>query len=245
MKTQWMQASLAIATVTFFASTAAAATGCGVMKADQDTALSLGAHNHKVILDNDIVRVLDATVPAHTTEPAHTHIWPGVLIADQSGPGELPFQKVDIRWSDAGARKPNENKSDRGTHNIRIDIKNSDCKPVANPQLPATDGVVIKDPGIKVALENDYVRVLSVTVPPGEKEPWHTHTWQAVVVYFRLPPSQRFAPDGKVTPRAELKEMQITFDPNSQPSHSIENLGKVTYQAYRVELKPTTKVPVK
>jgi formyltetrahydrofolate synthetase len=62
------------------------------------------------------------------------------------------------------------------------------------------------------------------------------------VVYFRLPPSQRLSPDGKKTPRAELKEMQVTYDSSSQPSHSVENLGKEMYQAYRVEIKPTTKV---
>jgi len=88
------------------------------------------------------------------------------------------------------------------------------------------------------------VRVLSVSVPPGEKEPWHTHTWPAVVVYFRLPPSQRLSPDGTKTPRAELKEMQVTYDPNSQPMHSIENLGTLAYQAYRIELKPTTTVAI-
>jgi hypothetical protein len=111
--------------------------------------------------------------------------------------------------------------------------------------LPATDAVKIHDPNITVVLENPYVRVLSVKVPPGEKEPWHTHTWPAVVVYFRLPPSQRLAQDGTTTPRAELKEMQISFDANSQPLHSVENLGKVVYQAYRVELKPTTNVAAK
>jgi hypothetical protein len=48
--------------------------------------------------------------------------------------------------------------------------------------------------------------------------------------------------DGTKVPRAELKEMQVTFDPSSQPLHSIENLGSVMYEAYRVEIKPTTKV---
>lgn len=47
------------------------------------------------------------------------------------------------------------------------------------------------DPNISVVLENDYVRVLSVRIPPGGKEPWHTHTWPAVVGYFSLPASQR------------------------------------------------------
>jgi hypothetical protein len=110
--------------------------------------------------------------------------------------------------------------------------------------LPATDITKLHDPNVSVVLENAYVRVLSVKAQPGEKEPWHTHTWPAVVVYFGLPPSQRLTPDGKKTPRAELKGLQVTYDPNSQPSHSIENLGTVVYQAYRIELKPTTAVAV-
>jgi hypothetical protein len=93
-------------------------------------------------------------------------------------------------------------------------------------------------------LENSYVRVLSVRIPPGGKEPWHTHTWPAVVVYFSLPPSQRFAKDGTKTPKAELKQLEVRYDADSQPLHSIENLGKVIYQAYRIELKPTTKVAI-
>ncbi len=64
------------------------------------------------------------------------------------------------------------------------------------------------------------------------------------VVYFRLPPSERETADGKTTPRAELKELQVTYDAKGQPTHSIKNLGAVPYQAYRVELKPTTTVAV-
>ena len=132
--------------------------------------------------------------------------------------------------------------SDRDRHNLLIEIKSVDCQPAASADLPDTDAVKIHDPNISVVLENAYVRVLSVQIPPGGKEPWHTHTWPAVVVYFSLPPSQRFTQDGKKTARAELKEMQVTYDASSQPMHSVENLGTVPYQAYRVELKPTTTV---
>jgi len=198
--------------------------------------------NHKVILENDTVRVLEATVPLHAKEVPHTHFWPSVFFEQTSGRDE-PWKTVNIRWSEGGPAKGFPS-SDHDRHNLLIELKNVDCQPVPSPVLPATDGVTIHDPNISVVLENAYVRVLSVRVPPGEKEPWHTHTWPAVVVYFRLPPSQRLSPDGKKTPRAELKEMQVTFDSNSQPSHSVENLGKVMYQAYRVEIKPTTKVAV-
>lgn len=240
MKLDWLRVFAMIAAASAYFPAVARAQGCGVIRPQADNALTAAPHNHKVILENDRVRVIDAMVPAHTVEPAHTHIWPGVLIADQAGPNELPWSKVDIHWSDAGARKPNENKKDIGTHNLRIDIKNADCQPSTNLTLPTTDAVTIHDPNMTVAFENQYVRVLSVRIPPGEKEPWHTHTWPAVVVYFRLPPSQRLAPNGTKKPRAELTHMEVTFDPNTEPVHSVENLGKVMYQAYRIELKPTT-----
>jgi hypothetical protein len=216
------------------------AAGCGQIKPDSTDAVTAAPANHKIVLENDTVRVLEATVPLHSREVPHTHFWPSVFFEQTSAKDE-PWKTVKIRWSEGGPSKGFDS-SDHDRHNLLIELKNVDCQPAAATDLPATDGVKIHDPNISVVLENAYVRVLSIRVPPGEKEPWHTHTWPAVVVYFRLPPSQRLTPEGKKTPRAELKEMQITFDSTSQPLHSVENLGKVMYQAYRVEIKPTTKV---
>jgi hypothetical protein len=216
------------------------AAGCGVIKLDSTDAVATAPENHKVILENDQVRVLEARVPLHSREVPHTHFWPSVFFEQTSGPNDPPFQAVNVRWSTGGPSKGFAS-SDRDRHNLLIELKNADCQPAKPEPLPSTDAVAIHDPNMTVVLENQYVRVLSVRIPPGEKEPWHTHTWPAVVVYFRLPPSRRLAPDGTSTPRGELKEMQITFDPRSQPLHSVENLGKVPYQAYRVELKPTTR----
>lgn len=218
------------------------AAGCGQIKPDATDAVVAAPENHKVILENDAVRVLEATVPLHSREVPHAHFWPSVFFEQTSGIAE-PWKTVNIRWSAGGPAKGFAS-SDRDRHNLLIELKNVDCQPAPAVDLPATDAVKSHDPNISVVLENAYVRVLSVHVPPGEKEPWHTHTWPAVVVYFRLPPSQRLSQDGTKTPRAELKEMQVTFDPSSQPLHSIENLGNIVYQAYRVELKPTTKVAI-
>src|SRR5258708_25700086 len=218
------------------------AAGCGQIKPDATDAVTAAPANHKVILENDTVRVLEATVPLHSREVPHTHFWPSVFFEQTSGLDE-PWKTVNIRWSQGGTAKGFDS-SDHDRHNLLIELKKVDCQAAPPNDLPATDAVTIHDPNISVVLENAYVRVLSVHVPPGEKEPWHTHTWPAVVVYFRLPPSQRLLADGKKTPRAELKEMQVTFDASSQPLHSIENLGSVVCQAYRVEIKPTTKVAV-
>ena len=216
------------------------AAGCGQITPDSTDAVRATPSHHKVILENDAVRVLEATVPLHSSEPPHTHFWPSVFFEQTSGRDE-PWKTVNIRWSQGGPSKGFES-SDRDRHNLLVELKNTDCQPAPAVDLPATDAVKIHDPNISVVLENAYARVLSVRVPPGEKEPWHTHTWPAVIVYFRLPASQRLTADGKKTPRAELKELQVTYDPTSQPLHSIENLGAAVYQAYRVELKPTTAV---
>ena len=243
MKQPWLNLFLIAALACALVPAKLNASGCGVIQPDSSDAVAAAPGNHKVILENEHVRVMEARVPLHSDEPAHTHFWPSVLFEDKAGPHEPPFQNVNIRWSLAGPRKLVVNRDNAG-HNLLIEIKAVDCQPSTNLTLPPTDAVAIHDPNMTIALENAYVRVLNVRIPPGEREPWHTHTWPAVVVYFRLPPSQRLSPDGKVTPRAELKEMQITYDPSSQPLHSVENLGKVLYQAYRIELKPTTNVAV-
>jgi hypothetical protein len=214
------------------------ATGCGLIIPDSTDAVAAAPSHHKVIFENDAVRVLEARVPLHSMEPPHTHPWPSVFFEQTSGLSE-PWKTVNIRWSKGGPSKGFES-SDHDRHNLLVEIKSADCQPGPAADLPDTDAVKIHDPNLSVVLENDYVRVLSIRIPPGGKEPWHTHTWPAVVVYFSLPPSQRLLKDGTKTNRPELKELQVSYDPASQPLHSVENLGDVPYQAYRVELKPTS-----
>jgi hypothetical protein len=242
LRKSWFTLGVAVICTLLLSPAGLRAAGCGQIQVDATDAVAVAAHNHKVILENDTVRVLEATVPLHSREIPHTHFWPSVFFEQTSGLTE-PWKTVNLRWSAGGPSKGFDS-SDHDRHNLLIEIKNVDCQPAPPTELPATDAGKLHDPNISIALENAYVRVLSVRVPPGEKEPWHTHTWPAVVVYFQLPPSQRLSPDGKKTPRAELKEMQVTFDASSQPLHTIENLGTVPYQAYRVEIKPTTKTAV-
>jgi hypothetical protein len=243
MAKHWLPLSLGLAACAALWPSNALAAGCGRIQLDATDAVAAAPENHKVILENDTVRVLEAKVPLHSREVPHTHFWPSVFFEQTSGPNDPPFQTVSIRWSMGGPSKGFDS-SDRDRHNLLIELKNVDCQPAAAAPLPPTDAAAIHDPNMTVVLENPYVRVLSVRIPPGEKEPWHTHTWPAVVVYFRLPASRRWSQDGKFTERAELKELQVSFDKNSQPMHSVENRGKTVYQAYRVELKPTTNKPI-
>jgi mannose-6-phosphate isomerase-like protein (cupin superfamily) len=47
--------------------------------------LAIVPSTHKVLLDNDEVRVVDITVPPHTREPYYTEPWAGVLYASAGG----------------------------------------------------------------------------------------------------------------------------------------------------------------
>jgi hypothetical protein len=207
-----------------------AAATCGQVKPDAQDAMIAAPANHKVVFDNDRVRVLEATVPAHGREPAHSHIWPGVLIGYSDG---------KVSWSEAGMRKVNDNNTATAIHNIRVELKTFDCPLSTDLRLPPTDGIIIKDPTLDLALENKYVRVLKITIKPGGREPFHTHSWPSVVVYPTLPQSRRFTNDGKPpSERPEIKGLQVTFDSTAQPLHGVDNLGTRDYVAYRVELKP-------
>ena len=48
-------------------------------------AVAAAPGNHRVLLENDQVRVLDVVVPPHTKEPVHAHCWPSVLHITQAG----------------------------------------------------------------------------------------------------------------------------------------------------------------
>ena len=109
-----------------------AATGCGVIKPDSTDAVAAAPDHHKVILENNAVRVLEARVPLHSKEPPHTHPWPSVFFEQTSGLSE-PWKTVNIRWSEGGPSKGFES-SDRDRHNLLVEIKSVDCQPA-----PAAD----------------------------------------------------------------------------------------------------------
>ena len=85
----------------------------------------------------------------------------------------------------------------------------------------------------KVALENEFVRVLDVHVPPGKVEPLHRHP-DGMSVYFT-------DWDVKVTPeggQAEVRHRKAgTFAWSEAIVHTVENVGATEGHALRIELK--------
>lgn len=48
-------------------------------------AVKAAPENHKVIFENEHVRVLEVTIAPHTKEPIHAHCWPSTLYIQQAG----------------------------------------------------------------------------------------------------------------------------------------------------------------
>ena len=85
----------------------------------------------------------------------------------------------------------------------------------------------------KLALENAFVRVLDVHVPPGRTEPRHRHP-HGLSVYFT-------DWDVKVTREGAQPEVRQrkagTFQWSEAIVHTIENVGKTEGHVLRIELK--------
>lgn len=89
----------------------------------------------------------------------------------------------------------------------------------------------------KVILENDQVRVLDLSLPPGQKIAMHSHP--ANVVYyvsdFKI---KATSPDGKTVIREGKAGSALWFGPTT---HAIENAGDTELHLVQVEMKGTAK----
>jgi hypothetical protein len=101
-------------------------------------ALQAAPASHRVLLDNDRVRVLEVVIEPGAREPEHTHQAPGVMIVDEPARiryyqgVELRFESqtlaqsqpgMRVRWMEPEGPHSVENIDQRRYHAIRIELK--------------------------------------------------------------------------------------------------------------------------
>ena len=101
-------------------------------------ALLTASASHRLLLENDRVRVLDVVIEPRTREPEHTHQAPGVMIIDEQAriryyPGDaLRFESqerfesppgVRVRWIEPEGPHSVENIDEHRYHAIRVELK--------------------------------------------------------------------------------------------------------------------------
>jgi hypothetical protein len=101
-------------------------------------ALQAAPASHRVLLDNERVRVLEVVIEPGASEPEHTHQAPGVMIVDEPARiryyqgGEPRFESqapsqpqpgMRVRWMEPEGPHSVENIDQRRYHAIRIELK--------------------------------------------------------------------------------------------------------------------------
>jgi len=136
----------------------------------------------------------------------------------------------------------------QSAENKPVAIPTVQTQQTVKPELnnPATwadslDAVVAAPKNHKVVLENDKVRVLEVTVEPGEKEPVHGHKWSSVLYVMEEENIRDYDADGKLLydTKTDKNPMKTPYTIWMEPQapHSVENLSKKPLRLMRVELK--------
>lgn len=115
-----------------------------------------------------------------------------------------------------------------------------------DPNNPASwpdslDAVIAAPQNHKVVLENERVRVLEVTVRPGEKERLHMHRMPSVMYVMAEDNIRDYDAEGKLLYDSRKDKppgkTPYTVWMEPQAPHSVENLSNKPVRLLRVELK--------
>jgi hypothetical protein len=116
--------------------------------------------------------------------------------------------------------------------------------PVAVTKCPwpeSLDAVTAAPGNHRVVLENEHVRVLDVTVAPGEREPLHAHCRPSVMYLMQEGIYRDYDADGHIVESAETappsSQFPMTLWLPPQAPHSVHNLDSRPTRLLRIELK--------
>ncbi|MHB1146783.1 MAG: cupin domain-containing protein [Lutibacter sp.] len=108
--------------------------------------------------------------------------------------------------------------------------------------LANLDAVIAAPKNHKILMENDQVRVLEITLLPGETEEIHHHRWPSVLYIQEAGDFIDYDEKGKIILDTRQLKTPLTFpmtmwkDPEAP--HSVENLStSITIRLIRVEMK--------
>jgi quercetin dioxygenase-like cupin family protein len=106
----------------------------------------------------------------------------------------------------------------------------------------AVDWVKAAPRGKTVLVDNEHVRMVEVVIPPGGKEPSHTHP--EYIEYVISPAKMKVTYDGKA-PEIWDAEVGKAYYGQPDPPHALENVDTKFFRILLVELKDKPYVPTK
>ena len=108
----------------------------------------------------------------------------------------------------------------------------------ASAQIPVT-----KEPHHRVVFENSQLRILDVTLPPGETTLNHSHDRDVATIAMSNGATTRMQLPGQPwtdRPRRSPGNIETSEYAGKPTTHTFQNVGQTTYQLFAVEnLKPS------
>ncbi len=96
-------------------------------------AVNAAPNSHKILLENEKVRVIEVVIKAGEKEPMHHHKWPSIMIVDkatnlryydkENKTIDIYNNEARVEWMDPELLHAVENISKKEYHAIRIEIK--------------------------------------------------------------------------------------------------------------------------
>jgi hypothetical protein len=109
------------------------------------------------------------------------------------------------------------------------------------PWPASLDALIAAPEHHKLLFENERVRVLSTSIPAGEKTAIHTHCWPSVLHVLSWGHFVRYDDEGTVLVDSRTVEAfedppEVIWSP-PLPPHSLENVSQTDLTVFAVELK--------
>lgn len=218
--------------------------------------LLVAGQEEKVLIDNEWVKVVYAKDRPGDKTAKHSHKDTVVIpLSDQrrrvTREGEQPAD-LDVRAGQAvwfaSVTHSEENIGKTMGERLIIDVKKpaGSWKPASPREDPAKwpdklEATVAAPGNHKILLENDRIRVLDVTVAPGENEPLHMHRMPSVLYIIAEDDIQDFDAAGKLlydtrSQESPPKTPYAEWMPPQAP-HRVVNRSKNALRLIRVEVK--------
>lgn len=200
----------------------------------------------KVEYEDARVRVVRLRIPEHASLATHDRprrvvvslTANHVLLTRPDGTASVTSTEAGtIAWSEPTVRSVLN--LGGPVENVVIELKQSDGPglPVANPPAALPVGY-LGEPPHRWVMENQYVRVYDVRIPPGGTTTFHRHAYDQVSVYVSgglvsvQSDGQPWGPPATIEPRG----VSFSADAAKAFTHRVRNDGETEYHLVLVQL---------
>jgi quercetin dioxygenase-like cupin family protein len=210
----------------------------GVARGQATDVVAVSPDNYKVLLENDNVRVLEYSLKPGERDAWHTH--PAKVSWGLTG-GKVRITLADstsfdseekaghVTWMTALPLHYARNIGDAPLRIVLVEPKGQSFQQAERNMDPA----LVNPSSIAVKIENEAVRVMEATLPPGFRETMHTHP--GYVMYILDGGSVRLNMADGSSRDSEFRSGAVFY---SDPiTHWAENTGSTTIRVMIVELR--------